>query len=659
MNDVALDPAKRSCARPAGSHTTSFSYRPEIDGLRCIAILAVLLYHLHLGPFSGGFVGVDIFFVISGYLITRLIRAEVVSTGSFNVGNFYLRRARRLFPAMFFTLMCCFIAGTVILAPTHFAEFAGSIVNAITSTSNLYFWSQNNYFDTASALKPLLHTWSLSVEEQFYLAWPWAVLLVSRFRTKWALVALAVVAAADLWIDLLLGRSPTTLFYITPFRIAEFAFGAAVVWIEDFPKPPALWVEILAAIGLLCAADAIMSYSDKMLFPSYNAILPCFGAALFIYAGKARYVGALLRNRAAVGIGLISYSLYLVHWPVLVFYTYSKDTPLSFGEKLGIAGFSIALATLMYFYVERPFRRQKEGSWSKPAFGLGCSLLAILLIAPAANAWANSGWLWRYPPMVAMQLSLPARENDHYVHLRKNELNDHPFDNDGRIKVLVVGDSMAGDLVNELFEAGLNRALDIRTLRMDSPCLAVPTAPVAALASDLTTHAPRCEKAAAFVLDAAPKLAPQIVILASDWRSWAFPFVSSTIKFFKSAGAQKVIIIGMKINSTSGIQFLSRYARRTDIASIRAPREPSTDAVNKRLQSIAESAGAEFYDPTDLNCTAGGCQMVGANDQMIFYDTKHLTRYGATVLGHKLKQKWSRQMFSLAAASAPPPSPDQ
>lgn len=367
----------------------------HIDGLRAVAVLAVLIYHFGLFPLSGGFIGVDVFFVISGYLITRKIVVEVETTGQFNFGRFYIGRAKRLFPAMFVTLAASAILAALLLAPEHLADFGASLVYAIMSASNFYFWSQAGYFDTAAQLKPLLHTWSLGVEEQYYLLWPAALVTFLIFgKAKLLPALLLVLAMASLYANYSFEWSPDAIFYLAPFRFFEFAIGGALVAVPVARPLPNWAKEILVILGIALIAYSAVVFNETTAFPYLAVLAPCLGAAMVIYAGEAVWAGAILRNRVSVGLGLISYSLYLVHWPLLVFYQYFRaDTPLTTLELWALSALAIAVAALMYLYIEQPTRRPKR--LTNSAYGLICAGLALLLMFPGASMWGDNGWMWR------------------------------------------------------------------------------------------------------------------------------------------------------------------------------------------------------------------------------------------------------------------------
>lgn len=369
-------------------------YRPDIDGLRAVAVMGVLLFHFSLGPFPGGFTGVDIFFVISGYLITKLI-VEDVAQGRFSLGRFYVRRLRRLFPALLFTLVCTLLAAALIFPPEEMARFGLSLAASVFSVSNILFWSEHGYFDVSSHLKPLLHTWSLSVEEQFYLVWPFALLWLLRFRRKAAAVALAVVFVISLAANLALEPYQSTLFYLSPFRFFEFAIGAGLVFLPAARSNVAM--EGALVTGLAMIAYAYRFFTEATVFPSYPALIPTVGAVLVIWGGQAKWAGLLLRNRLALSVGLISYSLYLAHWPLLVFWQYSIAQPMVRPDRIALLALTFVVATCMYLTVERPFRaRRTVGYAILPRSYIPSAVAAAVAVSVVGlQVWASHGWLWR------------------------------------------------------------------------------------------------------------------------------------------------------------------------------------------------------------------------------------------------------------------------
>jgi peptidoglycan/LPS O-acetylase OafA/YrhL len=392
----------------AGGH-----YRPDIDGLRALAVLPVVLYHYRLPGFSGGFVGVDIFFVISGFLITSLIHAEM-GEGRFSILRFYERRIRRIFPAIFALLAAVTVVALVLLFPRDLLQYARSLIATTLFASNIEFWQRAGYFDTAADLKPLLHTWSLAVEEQFYLVWP-AILFASR-RAGPRLLLLIVCAILLLSLaesEREVAQAPTAAFYLLPSRMWELMLGAVLAVAQLRAPQSAVTGNVIAGLGLTLIAWAVCSYGPDTPFPGLAAIPPCLGAALLIYTGENR---ALFATRALsvaplVFIGLISYSLYLWHWPLYVFAKYYASAPLGAGETLALILMSGSLAWLSYRFVEQPFRQRKDLFHGRRLFALAGAAMSIAIVVGIAIA-AGKGLPQRYPADVRMLLA-GANDREH------------------------------------------------------------------------------------------------------------------------------------------------------------------------------------------------------------------------------------------------------
>ncbi len=370
-------------------------YRPEVDGLRSLAVMVVVFFHTAPNIVPGGFVGVDVFFVISGYLITRNIISDIENK-TFSFTQFYLGRIRRLFPALLVTVAISLATSIALLTPQHLAQFASSALWALASVANIFFWRQTGYFDDGSFFKPLLHFWSLGVEEQFYLVWPLALVLILRLRPRFLPVGLTLLAATSLIAaERQVRTDPVAAFYLTPFRIWEFAVGGACLWMPALGERRGWLNELMFGAGIALIVGSSLLYTKDTPFPGINAVAPCVGAALSITAGRA-WLSWILRNRLAVWVGLISYSLYLVHWPLIVFYRYWRFTPLSPVEQIGLILVSVLLASLMYKWVEQPFRRPQQRGGLRPALtaSLAIGLLSIT-VTPSYFASQQNGWPWR------------------------------------------------------------------------------------------------------------------------------------------------------------------------------------------------------------------------------------------------------------------------
>lgn len=373
-------------------------YRADIDGLRALAILPVLLFHVGLGAFSGGYVGVDIFFVISGYLIARALNDDLAA-GRFSILTFYDRRIRRIFPALIFVMVLTWVGAFILLLPSDFTDFSKSLAAASGFVSNLYFWKHSGYFENSALLRPLLHTWSLSVEEQFYIFMPFAMAIIFRhLRKAWVWTLVPVMLASFLLSIYALKVGPTANFFLLPTRAWELLLGALLA----VSPPPAItrrWVrELLAILAVALIAYAVFYYTEATPFPGPNALAPCLGAALIIYLGshEKTLVGRILSLKLIVGIGLISYSLYLVHWPIAVFmrhYTLRAPAPL---EIIAMLALSFALAAFSWKYVEQPFRRPKQQAPRRQVLTAGIISIALVGMLGAAGIYGN-GFPERFP----------------------------------------------------------------------------------------------------------------------------------------------------------------------------------------------------------------------------------------------------------------------
>jgi peptidoglycan/LPS O-acetylase OafA/YrhL len=292
-------------------------YRQDIDGLRAIAVLSVVLYHAGVSWFPGGFVGVDIFFVISGYLITRILLEEA-SAGRYSIAKFYARRARRILPVLYFILVVALLLGLLLLLPLEILGLSESVLATTLFSSNILFWKQSGYFDISAELKPLLHIWSLAVEEQFYVLWPLVLILCYRrgWGIRWVIAVLFGLSLTSSCV--FLTEKPNAVFYLLPGRAWELLVGAWLATANgDWLKKQ--WLKSgLSVMGLGLLAASVLVLNKTLPFPAWNALYPCLGAALLIVAGEGALVNRyLLAWRPLVFVGLISYSLYLWHWPLL------------------------------------------------------------------------------------------------------------------------------------------------------------------------------------------------------------------------------------------------------------------------------------------------------------------------------------------------------
>ena len=397
-------------------------YRPDIDGLRAIAVLPVVLYHLHLPLFSGGYVGVDVFFVISGYLIARLILGDM-QLGTFSIAQFYERRARRILPALFVVIFVTSIFSTYLLMPTELFEYGKSVVSVVFFVSNFYFLSEVDYFDSPAIYKPLLHTWSLAVEEQFYIFFPVFLLIVLRYLRRDHLpIILSVCGAISLAFSIYVtDRIPEAAFYLLPTRAVELLIGAVLAAVPVANMSRA-FAEALAAVGFLMIGYAILMFDAGTNFPGWAVLLPCLGAAALIQAGQTQntFVTRILSLPPVVWVGLISYSLYLWHWPVFVLAQHYVLRELWPVEQAALFVLSFVLAALSWKYVEQPVRRRSFLT-NRTRLAAGSVAAAAALGVVGAGIVASGGLPQRLPDDAAAVLQ-QASYNHPYRHCHSRDI---------------------------------------------------------------------------------------------------------------------------------------------------------------------------------------------------------------------------------------------
>ena len=650
---------------PTGNipHTMNPSrYRPDIDGLRAVAVLSVLFYHLGVETFSGGFVGVDIFFVISGFLITRLIH-DAVNRGTFSFSDFYLRRARRLFPALFFTLLVTFAIASWIFLPHHLERFGGALIHSILSVSNFYFWGEAGYFDADASLKPLLHTWSLSVEEQFYFVWPLTLfLLITRLNKRAA--PLFIVAAGLIsfymstrWVE----TDPAGAFFLAPFRVFEFAFGAIMVWmIHHRPRNPMI-DEALFLSGLGLIAYPIFTYTSKTAFPGFNALMPCLGTALLIYSGTAKYSGQLLSNRLTVGIGLISYSLYLIHWPMIVFYKYYFERSVLGPVSItAITMASIMGAMLMYFFIEKPFRYGKSKHsmrrLSAPAFGFACALSSLFLVLPATHIWAKNGWEWRFPSDIIRTVGNPTEKMQASWKFidTENPVATREYNNASSKKILVVGDSHSKDIFNSLFLNGSAiPSTEVRRMPLNDSCLYLFSGQ-APPRSHIERQINLCRQQAEELLTSSLYRNADTIILSSRWSRTSIGWLPDFIARLRQDNPGKILIFGRTAEFQSVPDLIIRHGLRGDIESfVAARRDKALDQINRLLEQMALELNVDYIDKVSFICSEDRtrCDVVDREGNLLYYDYGHWTLEGAKYFGRKMIESgYFRNLVGLRIA---------
>lgn len=617
-------------------------YRKEIDGLRALAVLPVVLFHAGFLLFSGGFVGVDVFFVISGYLITSIIISEQ-QAGNFSLLHFYERRARRILPALVVVVLACLPAAWFWLLPSDLKEFSESVVSVFTFSSNFLFWRTSGYFDSDTELKPLLHTWSLAVEEQYYLFFPLVVGVFWRFGQTTILLLLAATAAFSLglaqWGSI---HDPTAAFYLLPTRGWELLIGAGTAFVlSHSPRRPVarLVNEFGSLVGLLLIAGPIFLYSKATPFPGVYALAPTAGAALIILcATQETVVGRMLGSPVPLWIGLVSYSTYLWHQPLFAFARLVVEPAPGAALMLLLSAASLLLGYLSWRYVERPFRNRHVMS-RRAVFSLGggASLAFVLL---GAAGIVTTGFAYRYDAPDRYLATLQKRVAGKYVSKRFNERLMKPFvAADGRRRILIIGDSFAQDLVNAIAASAVGRDIQMSTRHIGHECgdLFIEQAIVSSKIRDEFQH----DCAGKGLFDDAElrklMLAADEVWFAARWQLWQASMIPQSLANVVAYTSKPVRVFGRKDFGSVSVKALLATPKAARWATVN-PVNPETGKINAALRAGMQSG--VFIDIQQLLCAPAidACRLFTDAGDLISYDGGHLTEKGADYLGSKLAQ---------------------
>ncbi|CDN52552.1 Lipopolysaccharide modification acyltransferase [Neorhizobium galegae bv. officinalis bv. officinalis str. HAMBI 1141] len=620
-------------------------YRPEIDGLRAIAVVPVILFHAGLSWFSGGFVGVDVFFVISGYLITGIIMKEVLS-GDFSFLRFYERRFRRIAPAFIVVLLFCMILTWVFLLPAELVSFYWSLIYSCVFSANIFFRGEAGYFETASELKPLLHVWSLSVEEQFYLVFPIALVLLSKFGRHKVLVFLAVGICVSLYYAETRNTTRAeAAFFIIKYRAWELGLGAfTAVMFAEGPRPGKdLAKEVFCWAGLSLIVFSIFHFDHSTPFPGLWALIPTLGSVLIlVFADEATYFGRLLRSRFLVVLGTSSYGAYLWHNPIFVFTRYFYANEPSLAVLLLMAGVSLVLGFLSAKFIEKPFRDGRRIPLATLAWSTGVPLLIFVGVS-FLGVW-KSGFYERYSlEQIALLRSgeTPLREN-----LRSYDLGHCFIDYEQTVdalltnqcvsdtpkrRVIVFGDSKAAHWM-----AGVKRAFVSDDFFVQqwtgTSCRAV----------DYPKNSARCKDFyRVFIEKIAPQIRPSdIIIVSSRWigvltDSGTSSFALSVRALFdvlKATNAE-IVVIGDTPEFPLPPQSLMVRQRIRNVGEVYLKAEEVASA-NTILADEAKNYGYTFRDPTTYLCKRDDERhcMVARNGEFYYFDAGHLSPLGSTTL---------------------------
>ena len=647
----------------------SDKYRPDIDGLRAIAVIPVVLYHARVAGFTGGFVGVDVFYVISGYLITSLIAKDIL-LGNFSFVSFYERRIRRIFPALFAVLFLCTLAAAVLFVPKDFVAFGKSVIAVTFFVGNEFFkrtGGSGGYFDRAAESQVLLHTWSLSVEEQFYLFFPTTLLLLARWGKGRLNRILIVVAIASFFISLWLTHYRALIaFYSLIPRAWELLLGALLAMRAAPQLKTRLSREIAALVGLGLIACAVFLYTEETTFPGWRALLPCVGAWLIMYAGEngSSSVGTILSFRPLVFVGVISYSLYLWHWPIIVFSRCFSAGDLSGVQTTVVILLSFVMAFVSFEFVERPFRGRRSPITRGQIYSFGFAASA-LSIALGFAILLHHGFPGRYDDATRqLVVENVARKSD-FQEVCSNwrtevhsvaDINFCELGSDSPKKIMFLGDSHVQQLyplIKKLYDDGDLKDHGV-VVAVENACL-----PAEHLNSiDQRLH---CDAFTHFALmraeapdidtvfiafntwfsvhrDVCPSIDGKCVgtISVEEARASFLRELAEHIRQLRSDGKRVIVSLPFPMydKSIPDLEIRNAVLGRFGLGGV--AKDITLPIMRDQLASVAEATGAEVFDPRESLCSGKNCitELKGVS---IYKDDNHIAASQIGILGGDLE----------------------
>jgi peptidoglycan/LPS O-acetylase OafA/YrhL len=604
-------------------------HRTDIDGLRAVAVLSVFAYHLKMPQAPGGFVGVDVFFVISGYLIGSQILAGL-EEGRFSIAQFYSRRFRRILPALTVMLAIVTAAACYILYPSRLVDYARSLAATALSASNFYFWLKTNYFDAPAATKPLLHTWSLGVEEQFYLVLPPLLILGRRLLPGRLAPAVWTTALASFAASVVCSKlAPGAAFYLLPTRAWQLLLGV-LIGMHRFPAAGRGLREAATATGLALIAGTVLTLREGQGYLGPAALPACLGAALVIWAGTAgpTLAAGLLSLRPMVFVGLISYSLYLWHWPIITLQKIYVGHEMFRNDKAIVIALAFVAATLSWIFVEQPLRR---GPMPLRRVYAGAAAATMAAAAVAAALVGLKGLAFRYPPQVAKMASYLDYSFDRQFRSGSCFLTwSYGFEDfqkarcltpvAGKRNILLLGDSHGAHLYY-----GLSTMLpDVNVLQA-----------TATGCKPTVTRRPGEEKRCAELMDYVfkrylPGARLDAVLISAEWTPEDVPEVAKTLDWARAAHVP-VVLSGPIVERDVDLPLLlARQMREGRGDLTRAVIRPAQRVTDRELARIAARRGVPYVSVYRTLCDEeNDCLTTAADGAPLQFDYGHLTPEGS------------------------------
>jgi peptidoglycan/LPS O-acetylase OafA/YrhL len=599
------------------------SYRPDIDGLRAVSILLVVAYHAHPWAVPGGFIGVDVFFVISGFLISRIILSEC-DAGHFSLLGFYARRVRRIVPALLIVLIATCVIGWGVLLPDQFILLGKNVIAGVAFSSNLFQLSQTGYFAPDAIDNPLLHLWSLGVEEQFYIFWPLTLLLISGLRRRGFWIGLFALASFCSGLAIFAGHTEWAFYAPLP-RAWELLAGALLATDSLSRKEglSATTQNLLGTLGLAAILCAGFTLDRTQLFPGFYALLPVLGASAIIVSPEAWVNRVALSNRPMIFVGLISYSLYLWHWPLLSYLSILRNGVPNFLEIWVAVIVAVGLSVLTYRFVERPLRRRERVVPS-------LSFCMVLVGAFGGVIVAASGFTFRFPPEIREIASIPPRANSGYddrCFLERNQAyTDSCVEAGSKPLLFLWGDSTAAALY-----PGLKAMEEARGSFRLARFMTAGCAPIV----DAGTNQ-RCDQTNRATLDYLRNSHPDLVLLHAMWGSNNdLSKLRDTITQLRAMGVPRIVILGpVPVWKRTLPHTLVNYYRFRHAIPDRIGSGVSGPADDERMKRFSEAEGVEYISAWHTLCNAEGCLTragPSASDVLVS-DIIHLTNRGSQFL---------------------------
>jgi peptidoglycan/LPS O-acetylase OafA/YrhL len=645
---------------PAYRLSPKLTYRPDIDGLRALAVLLVVFNHLQTSV-TGGYVGVDVFFVISGYLISSVILSEV-EAGTFSIVGFYERRVRRIFPALLVTLFVASLLAYRYLLPSETNGFARSMLASVASVSNMFFWSQAGYFDASSSFKPLLHTWSLAVEEQFYIIFPLFLAGLSMWRRANLKTAIWSVAAVSFALACLsVHRAPTAAFFFAPLRAWELLLGT-IVSQHYLPKiSGGVWRNFASLAGLALILVPAWLYTAETPFPGLSALPVCLGAALLIGAGEtgSSVIGRVLSWRPVVFVGLISYSLYLCHWPIIAFrnrsFILSEHDILGPRDRIEILVVSLIAATISWRFVETPFRSGVLRPGRKNLFlinGLAAVTVSVVALIMMGTDGLPSRFSREAVEVAAFTSYHPEREWREGtcflvpVNTFSDFLPETCLSRDAdRLNLLLLGDSLAAHLYPGIVSAfpKLNilqaNAADCRPL-LNEPVIKPP-------------YDANCYRMSAFIFGSyLIHHHVDAVLLAGNWNESLLPELGRTVEWIKEHNMVPIVFGPAIEYDTSLPRLLALSLRSKDIRAVDRHRVAKAKLDQEMAELARHQWKVRYISAFDDLCaaqiemeagaqkeTSSNCPVYAAPGVPLDFDEHHLTVAGSELFAREMRAR--------------------